>query len=110
LAVVELRGVSKVFSGGITALQTLDLKILDGECFGLVGPSGSGKSTLLRLIAGLETPTTGTILIDGRNVTEVSPRERDVAMIFQQPALYPHLSVFENLAFGLRAREWLATT
>jgi ABC-type sugar transport system ATPase subunit len=104
LAEVQLRGVSKIFPGGILAVEPLDLTIPDGELFTLVGPSGSGKSTLLRMIAGLETPTTGTIQIDGRDVTGLTPRDRDVAMVFQHPALYPHLSVFKNLAFGLRAR------
>jgi len=103
LAEVQLRGVSKVFPGGIMAVEPLDLTIPDGELFTLVGPSGSGKSTLLRMIAGLETPTTGTIQIGSRDVTRLPPRDRDVAMVFQQPALYPHLSVFKNLAFGLRA-------
>ena len=86
------------------AVEPLDLTIPDGELFTLVGPSGSGKSTILRMIAGLETPTTGTIQIGGRDVTRLPPRDRDVAMVFQHPALYPHLSVFKNLAFGLRAR------
>jgi ABC-type sugar transport system ATPase subunit len=70
----------------------------------VVGPSGSGKTTLLRLIAGLETPTRGKIFIDGRDVTRLSPRRRDVAMVFQQPTLYPHLRVYGNLAFGLKMR------
>jgi ABC-type sugar transport system ATPase subunit len=104
LADVQLRGVSKTFPGGITAVDSVDLNILDGELFALVGPSGSGKSTLLRMIAGLETPSAGTISIGGRDITRLSPRDRDVAMVFQNPALYPHLSVFENLVFGLRAR------
>ena len=75
-----------------------------GGAAGVLGPSGSGKSTLLRLIAGLEAPSAGSVLFDGVNVTEVPPHRRDVAMVFQHPALYPHLSVFDNLAFGLQSR------
>jgi ABC-type sugar transport system ATPase subunit len=101
---VALRGVSKVFPNGVEAVSGVDLAVEDGEFFTVVGPSGSGKSTLLRLIAGLEEPTAGSIRVGGRDVTGLPPRERDVAMAFQAPALYPHLSVFENLAFGLRAR------
>ena len=101
---IELHGISKRFPGGITAVEPLDLTIPDGEFFAIVGPSGSGKSTLLRMIAGLETPTTGTIWIGGRDVTKSAPRNRDVAMVFQHAALYPHLSVFENLAFSARAQ------
>ena len=104
MAVVVLRGISKLFPGGVTAVDGVDLTVSDSEMFALVGPSGSGKSTLLRLIAGLEPPTCGSVEIGGRDVTRSSPRARDVAMVFQNPALYPHLSVFENLAFGLRAR------
>ncbi len=101
---VALCGISKVYPGGIQALSDVDLNVADGELFVLVGTSGSGKSTLLRLIAGLETPSTGTIAIDERRVDTLSPRERDVAMVFQNPPLFPHLSVFDNMAFGLRAR------
>jgi ABC-type sugar transport system ATPase subunit len=104
LAQVELRRVSKVYPGAIQALSDVDLTIADGEFLVVVGPSGSGKSTLLRLIAGLETPTVGSIWIDSRRADRLSPHERDVAMVFQTPALYPHLTAFENVAFGLRAR------
>jgi ABC-type sugar transport system ATPase subunit len=104
LARVELRGVSKVYPGGIEAVRALDLAIDDGELFVIVGPSGSGKSTLLRLIAGLEPLSAGSLWIDGRQVDGLAPRDRDLAMVFQVPVLYPYLSVFENLAFGLRAR------
>jgi multiple sugar transport system ATP-binding protein len=104
LARVELRGIAKVYPGGIEAIRALDLTIDDGAMFVIVGPSGSGKSTLLRLIAGLETPCAGSLWIDGRRVDGLAPRDRDLAMVFQVPVLYPYLSVFENLAFGLRAR------
>jgi multiple sugar transport system ATP-binding protein len=101
---VELRGLSKTFAGGVRAVESVDLTVGDGELFVVVGPSGSGKSTLLRLVAGLEEPDAGGLWIGGERAVGVPPRDRDVAMVFQHPALYPHLSVFENLAFGLRAR------
>src|SRR4051812_18309936 len=104
LARVELRGVAKSFPGGIDAIHPLDLTIGDGALFVIVGPSGSGKSTLLRLIAGLESLGAGSLWIGGSRADGLSPRDRDVAMVFQTPVVYPHLSVFENLAFGLRAR------
>jgi multiple sugar transport system ATP-binding protein len=101
---VELRTVSKVFANGFEAVSGVGLKVDPGEFFTVVGPSGSGKSTLLRMIAGLESPSSGSVHIGGLDVTGLSPRERSVAMVFQNPALYPHLSVFDNLAFSLRAR------
>jgi ABC-type sugar transport system ATPase subunit len=104
LARVELRGVAKVYPGGIEAIRPLDLTIDEGELFVVVGPSGSGKSTLLRLIAGLESPSAGSLWIDGRRADGLAAHDRDVAMVFQTPVVYPFLSVFENLAFGLRAR------
>jgi multiple sugar transport system ATP-binding protein len=104
LARVELRGVSKVYPGGVEAVRAIDLAIDDDELFVIVGPSGSGKSTLLRLVAGLETPNAGEVWIGDRRVDPIPPRDRDVAMVFQTPALYPHLTVRDNLAFGLRAR------
>lgn len=104
MASVELLGVTKVFTRGVESVSSVDLVVDDGLFQTVVGPSGSGKSTLLRLVAGLEAPTRGTVRIGGRDVTKVAPRERDVAMVFQNPALHPHLSVFENLAFGLRAK------
>jgi ABC-type sugar transport system ATPase subunit len=104
VAQVELRGLSKTFAGGVRAVEPVDLTVGDGELFVVVGPSGSGKSTLLRLVAGLETPDAGSLWIGGTRADGLPPRDRDVAMVFQHPALYPHLSVFENLAFGLRAR------
>ena len=104
LAQIELRQLAKGFPGGIAALQPFDLTINAGELLVVLGPSGSGKSTLLRLIAGLEVPSAGSVWFNGRDVTRVPPHRRDVAMVFQHPALYPHLSVFDNLAFGLKTR------
>jgi multiple sugar transport system ATP-binding protein len=104
LSQIEIRQLAKTFPGAIDALRPVDLTIEKGELLVVLGPSGSGKSTLLRLIAGLEAPTAGSVLLDGVNVTDVPPHRRDVAMVFQHPALYPHLSVFDNLAFGLKTR------
>ena len=101
---IELRGVSRVFPGGGKGVDGLDLEVRQGELLVLVGPSGSGKTTTLRVIAGLEEATSGTVWIDGREVTKLPPRERNVAMVFQGLGLYEHLSAFENLAFGLKAR------
>ena len=109
MAAITIERVSRVFEGGHAAVRDVDLVIADGELVVLVGPSGSGKSTLLRLIAGLDHPTSGRILIDDRDVTHVSPQERDLAMVFQSYALYPHKTVRENLAFGLRMRGRPAT-
>jgi ABC-type sugar transport system ATPase subunit len=88
----------------VAALYPLDLTVPAGELLVVLGPSGSGKTTLLRLIAGLQAPSTGSVWIGGRDVTDFAPHLRDVAMVFQHPALYPHLTIFDNLAFGLRAR------
>src|SRR5215470_2134223 len=90
--------------GNVVALNNLDLKVSDGEFLILVGPSGCGKSTALRLLAGLDKPTSGTIKIDGTTVNRLSPGERDIAMVFQNYALYPHMTVYANLAYGLRQR------
>ncbi len=108
MARVVLDQISKTYpgkNGGSPAVRNLSLTVADGEFMVLVGPSGCGKSTLLRLIAGLESPDSGTIAIDGRTVNGVPPKDRDLAMVFQNYALYPHLTVFENLAFGLRLRK-----
>lgn len=101
MAQVTLQGLHKSF-GGNSILQGIDLQIAEGEFVALVGPSGCGKSTCLRILAGLETPSSGRVFIDGQDVTELNPRERGVAMVFQSYALYPHMTVYDNLAFPLR--------
>jgi sn-glycerol 3-phosphate transport system ATP-binding protein len=103
MATLALDGLRKSF-GDTQVLKQIDLSLADGEMLVIVGASGCGKSTLLRLVAGLETPTAGRILIDGRDVSRVDPSERDIAMVFQNYALYPHMSVFDNMAYGLRIR------
>ncbi|RWX68950.1 ABC transporter ATP-binding protein [Mesorhizobium sp. M4B.F.Ca.ET.089.01.1.1] len=102
MADVHIKGVSKSF-GETVAVDNLDLQIKDGEFVVLLGPTGAGKTTTLRLVAGLERPDSGTIHIAGRDATVLSPAERDTAFVFQQYSLYPHLSVFDNLAFPLRS-------
>ena len=104
MAGVQLQAVSKVFDGDVRAVDSVDLDIADGEFVVLVGPSGCGKSTLLRMIAGLEEVTSGTIRLGGRDVTQVLERDRDIAMVFQNYALYPHMTVRRNLGFALRMR------
>jgi len=101
---IRLAGVAKRYGADAYALAPTDLEVRDGELLVLVGPSGCGKSTLLRLVAGLETPSDGRVWIGGADVTDVDPGRRDVAMVFQSYALYPHKSVRENIAFGLRMR------
>ncbi|MDF2585426.1 MAG: glycerol-3-phosphate transporter ATP-binding protein [Mycobacterium sp.] len=105
MAEVEFRNVTRSYAGGVKALHDLDLTVADGEFLILVGPSGCGKSTALRLLAGLDKPTSGEIRIGGAVVNELSPGERDIAMVFQNYALYPHMSVYRNLAYGLRQRK-----
>ena len=105
MAEIVLDNVSKVFSGGVVAVDGVSLTIGSGEFLVLVGPSGCGKSTLLRMIAGLEEVTSGTIAIGGRDVTELPPRSRDIAMVFQSYALYPHMTVRQNLGYGLKVRK-----
>jgi multiple sugar transport system ATP-binding protein len=104
MAEITLDNVTKEFSGGVRAVDGVDLTIASGEFLVLVGPSGCGKSTLLRMIAGLEEATGGSISIGDRDVTRLSPRDRDIAMVFQNYALYPHYTVEKNLAYGLRVR------
>jgi len=101
---ITLERLSKTFPGGGVALHGVSLTIDDGELMVLVGPSGSGKSTVLRLIAGLDSPSAGRVLLDGEDVSHLPPQDRDLAMVFQSYALYPHLTVRQNLSFGLRMR------
>jgi len=103
VAEIQLRGIEKLFDG-VRVLESLDLTVHDGEFVVLLGPSGCGKTTALRIVAGLETPTAGEVHIGGRDVTRLSPRERDVAMVFQSYALYPHMSVADNIGYPLRIR------
>jgi len=103
MATLTLRDVRKSF-GPTHVLHGIDLELVDGEMLVIVGASGCGKSTLLRIVAGLETATSGQVIIDEREVTNVDPSERDIAMVFQNYALYPHMSVFDNMAYGLRIR------
>jgi multiple sugar transport system ATP-binding protein len=105
VAKIVLEQVTKLFKGDVIAVNDVSLDIADGEFMVLVGPSGCGKSTLLRLIAGLEDVTAGEIYIGDRQVTDLSPKERDVAMVFQSYALYPHMTVTQNLGFGLKLRK-----
>ena len=105
MAEVQLKDVDKIYEGGVHAVQDLSLFVADGEFLVLVGPSGCGKTTALRMVAGLEEITDGTIRIGERIVNTLSPKDRDIAMVFQNYALYPHLSVADNIAFGLRLRK-----
>src|SRR5271167_1180927 len=106
MASVTLTGVTKVYPGGVKAVDRVSLEIADREFVVLVGPSGCGKSTTLRMVAGLEEITAGEIWIGGDLVNDVPPRDRDIAMVFQNYALYPHMTVFENMAFGLKLRKF----
>jgi len=105
VAEVTLNEVDKVYDNGFHAVRDLSVEIEDGEFLVLVGPSGCGKTTALRMVAGLEQITDGTVEIGGRVVNSLSPKERDIAMVFQNYALYPHLSVADNIGFGLRLRK-----
>ena len=100
---LELKGIRKEFPG-FTAIENLDLYIPAGEFFALLGPSGCGKTTTLRIIAGLEEPTVGQVLLGGKDITLTKPHERPVNTVFQSYALFPHMTVLENVAFGLRRR------
>jgi multiple sugar transport system ATP-binding protein len=105
MAQIVLDGITKRYQDGTVAVRALDLSIADGELMVLVGPSGCGKTTALRMVAGLEEITDGTILIDGQPVNDMEPRDRDIAMVFQSYALYPHLTVRDNMAFSLKYRK-----
>ncbi|HNS35322.1 MAG TPA: ATP-binding cassette domain-containing protein, partial [Mesotoga sp.] len=102
---VVLSNVTKVFDNSFTAVDNVSLKIEQGEFFSLLGPSGCGKTTILRMIAGFEDPTSGNITLNGKNIIGTPPNEREVNTVFQNYALFPHLSVFENIAFSLRLRK-----
>ncbi len=102
---VELKKIVKIFPGGTKALDEIDLSIKDRELMVILGPSGCGKSTLLRIVAGLEKASDGRVFIDEQDVTEQEPGTRDIAMVFQNYALYPHMTVFKNIAYGLKNRK-----
>ncbi len=105
MASLSLKNITKVYSGGVTAVSDFNIDIEDKEFIIFVGPSGCGKSTTLRMIAGLEEISSGELYIDGKLVNDVSPKDRDIAMVFQSYALYPHMTVFDNMAFGLKLRK-----
>ncbi len=105
MAAITMEGLGKLYDGGTRAVGSVDLEIIDGEFLVLVGPSGCGKSTILRMIAGLEEISEGTMKIGDRIVNDIPPKDRDIAMVFQNYALYPHMSVFDNMAFGLKLRK-----
>lgn len=104
MATVELHNITKTF-GEVRALSALDLHVKEGEFFSLLGPSGCGKTTLLRIIAGLESPSSGEVRIDDSNVTALSPQRRNVGIVFQNYALFPHMTVFQNVAYGLEVKK-----
>lgn len=100
--IIEIRNVSKIYQGGVKAVDNANITVKRGEFFALLGPSGCGKTTLLRMLAGFETPTTGEVIIDGHNMATVEPNKRPVNMVFQSYAVFPHMSVEKNVAYGLR--------
>src|SRR5581483_5897599 len=104
MAAIELERLTKVYSDGTRAVRELDLEVRDGEFVVFVGPSGCGKTTALRMIAGLEEITSGSVRVAGEVVNDLPPKARDMAMIFQNYALYPHMSAYDNMAFGLKMR------
>src|SRR5574341_684366 len=106
MAHVQLKNLTKLYSGGIVAVKDVNLEIQDKEFIVLVGPSGCGKSSTLRMVAGLEDITSGEIRIDNKKINDVHPKDRDIAMVFQNYALYPHMSVYKNMAFGLMLRKF----
>jgi len=106
MANVELKNINKVYDGGVHAVRNANITIADKEFMVFVGPSGCGKTTTLRMIAGLEDISSGELYIDGKQMNTVAPKDRDIAMVFQNYALYPHMSVYENMSFGLRIRKF----
>ncbi len=106
MATVELKKIRKVYGGNVTAVEDANFVVNDKEFVVLVGPSGCGKTTTLRMVAGLEDITAGEIYIDDKVVNDVAPKDRDIAMVFQNYALYPHMSVYDNMAFGLKIRKY----
>ncbi|MVW73279.1 sn-glycerol-3-phosphate import ATP-binding protein UgpC [Bordetella sp. 15P40C-2] len=106
MATLSFRNVKKTYAGNVPVIHGIDMDVKDGEFIVIVGPSGCGKSTLMRMVAGLETVTSGEILIDDKVVNQLEPAERDIAMVFQNYALYPHMSVFDNMAYGLKIRKF----
>ena len=105
MGAIEIKSAGKVYPNGTRALSGVTIDIEDGEFVVLVGPSGCGKTTLLRMVAGLEDITEGEVSIGGKVVNDVAPKDRDIAMVFQNYALYPHMSVFDNMAFSLKLRK-----
>ena len=105
MASLKLKGIYKRYAGGVEAVKDFNLDIADKDFIILLGPSGCGKSTTLRMIAGLEEISEGELYIDDKLVNDVAPKDRDIAMVFQNYALYPHMTVFENMAFGLKLRK-----
>ncbi len=106
MASVSLDCISKVYDNTVIALDHVSFEVADGELLVIVGPSGCGKTTMLRVIAGLEKPTSGAIAIGGKIANDIAPKDRDVAMVFQDYALYPHMTVSQNMAFGLKLRRF----
>src|SRR6202045_4390814 len=106
MAAVGLEQINKVYANGFHAVRDLDLDVRDGEFMVLVGPSGCGKTTALRMVAGLEDLASGPLAIGGKPVNDVTPKDRDIAMVFQNYALYPHMTVAENMEFGLKLRKY----
>ena len=105
MSTVLLKDLKKVYDGNVVAVHDVNLEIADKEFIVLVGPSGCGKSTTLRMVAGLEDISDGELYIDGRLCNDVAPKDRDIAMVFQSYALYPHLSVYDNMAFALKLKK-----
>ena len=105
MGAIDIKSAGKIYPNGTRALEDVNITINDGEFVVLVGPSGCGKTTLLRMVAGLEDITEGEISIGDKTVNDVAPKDRDIAMVFQNYALYPHMSVFDNMAFSLKLRK-----